>query len=996
MSIFEFRNLLDEFQKLDLQLNHLKDIKKIKNILKVIGIGFFIYQNIDSEIIKTSQRKDDILNKLFQRISESLQVIESQFTGLIQSNDYLKKETETHLIKSLNLLYKTLTFIETEKYNIQNLSNSILNLKTKIGSYNSDLERNKLQAELLALKEKIVYAKQEFEALIYADRYFSKESLKSWREKWQSIKKQTDRCIEKIDMKINFKEEVIGFLNGYKEGLREKRNKEFIIKESKKFNDFFNTIESNPLTNEQIQAILTDETNVLVVAGAGTGKTSTIVGKVGYLLEKGLASPEEILLLSFNKDVQIELEKRIKNKIKIPLKVRTYHSFGLGVIAQATGVKRKLSKLAEDKTLLANKISEFLDYRMKEQAFAKKVNDYFLYYLVPYKSQFDFESFGDYVRYMKQFDIRSLKGDRVKSFEECYIANYLYTNGIEYLYEPDYEVNTATEENRQYRPDFYLPKYKIYIEHFGINREGEPAPFISKDYIRQINWKRFTHQENKTLLIETNSYEQTEGLLLANLEAKLKKKGVEFLPIPSEQIFDNLYRLGKTSQFVDILCSFLNLFKASGKSIQQIESEVDQSDFRTNAFLKIFSGIYEDYTAYLDESDEIDFNDMLNDATGFIKESRYISRFKYILVDEFQDISHSRYEFLNALARNNHSKLFCVGDDWQSIYRFTGSDISLMVDFQKNLEFSECLFLQKTFRFNKKICDFSAKFILQNPLQIKKIITTEANDNQPAIHVLRAKTSEALENILKNVSQKSTNTQLVFIIGRYNHLQQEHLHDFPNKIGNLSIEFHTAHSSKGLEADYVILIGLNGGKYGFPCQITDDNVLNLVLAKKEPFPNAEERRLFYVAVTRAKKQVFLIDDPEFNTSSFITEILRENYNIESIGHLPESHLCPICETGELIQKESNRGIFHSCSNYPFCEYIAKQCPYCDTGFLYKGKYLYKCSNKECNFKAEICPLCNEGYLIKRNNRKGGVFFGCSRFPKCRYIKPTDPTKRYAW
>jgi DNA helicase-4 len=350
---------------------------------------------------------------------------------------------------------------------------------------------------------------------------------------------------------------------------------------------------------------------------------------------------------------------------------------------------------------------------------------------------------------------------------------------------------------------------------------------------------------------------------------------------------------------------------------------VAKDDARTRTFLKIFSAIYDDYTSYLKTEDEIDFNDMLNNAAKYIEDRKYLSHFKYVLVDEFQDISQSRYLFLKALLNQNDAKLFCVGDDWQSIYRFTGSDISLMADFKRRFKFSETLYLQETFRFNQRISNFSSQFILKNPLQIRKSIISKTTMEKPAVTVIRAKTEEALKDIIANLARKSEKPETVFVIGRYNRLEEEYLNNLPKKVGNLSVEYSTAHSSKGLEADYVIVVGLNGGKMGFPCQISDDPVLNLVLAKGDPFPNAEERRLFYVAVTRARKQVFLIDDPTFNSSSFLIEILDGTYDVESVGQLPESALCPICKTGEMVKKQNNRGTFYACSNYPYCEYIAK-------------------------------------------------------------------------
>ena len=181
-----------------------------------------------------------------------------------------------------------------------------------------------------------------------------------------------------------------------------------------------------------------------------------------------------------------------------------------------------------------------------------------------------------------------------------------------------------------------------------------------------------------------------------------------------------------------------------------------------------------------------------------------------------------------------------------------------------------------------------------------------------------------MKQIISNLSKNNEKAEKIFVVGRYNFLEQERfLANLPRRVGNLSIEYTTAHSSKGLESDYVIIVGLNGGKLGFPCQITDDPILNLVLAKQEEFPNAEERRLFYDGVTRAKKHVYLIDDPANNISSFTHEVLNGEYEVESIGQLPKTDLCPICETGELVHKQNSRGSFYACSNYPYCRYIKR-------------------------------------------------------------------------
>jgi DNA helicase-4 len=783
--------------------------------------------------------------------------------------------------------------------------------------------RTRLRENLLKAKNEILQAEKEFVSLHNSPRYFSKRDMHLWKQRWSHIAQLVEQFARKRHLGLDFQNSINTVADVYQksEQLLEKRNAEFIEKELVAFKDFFDSIESYPLTVDQRKAIIVDEHSNLVIAGAGTGKTSTIIGKAGYLIKKRLAAPEEVLLIAFNRDIMSELDERIHSRLGIRLNVRTFHSLGLDIIAQSEGVKPSVSELAGDRVKLPKKILEFIKTSMEDESFSKLINEYSLFYFSPYKNLFEFGSYGEYIEYLKRFDIRSLNGDKVKSFEECDIANFLYANGIEYVYEKPYEVKTADIRYPQYKPDFFLPRYGIYIEHFGIDREGKTAPYISPImYNEEINWKRNIHREHKTTLVETYSYERQEGKLLSNLKEKLSKKGVAFNPVPSEQLFSKLNEFGKVTSFALLLSTFLNLFKSCGKTLDELKNQIDTGDARTRMFLDIFSKVYGDYMLYLQKNDEIDFNDMINMATSYIRQSKYKSLFKYILVDEFQDISQSRYRFLKSMLDQNSAKLFCVGDDWQSIYRFTSNDLSIMLDFEGNFEFCERSFLEETFRLNDKLCDFSTKFILQNPNQIKKKITSKRKVHQPAVTVIRGKTENALTEIINEINQRTEGKESIFIIGRYNNLEPKNLYEIAEKYPKQMIKYTTAHSSKGCEADYVIIIGLKSGERGFPCQITDDPILNLVLARKDSTTNAEERRLFYVAITRARKHVYLVVDDRYGTSTFASEIQRDGYEINVVGNDGEAPSCPLCKTGKIVLRKGKYGEFHSCSNYPYCKY----------------------------------------------------------------------------
>ncbi|MGA3192257.1 MAG: UvrD-helicase domain-containing protein [Candidatus Bathyarchaeia archaeon] len=850
----------------------------------------------------------------------------------------------------------------------------------------------RLIQKLVEKHEEIVQAIASFHSLLASDGYLSKLDCSLWHEKWDYLSPLVEEGSKRktgIEYPEKLKELWSIFENGG--SLIKRKNEEYVKSELAKFKTFFDDFEANPLTERQRQAIVIEEKHNLVVAGAGTGKTSTLLGKAGYILQKKLAESDEILLIAFARKVRDELEERTLRKLGREIAIETFHSLGLDIIADVEKRKLSVSELSTDKLKLQNAILRFIKERLGDPKFLQRIVEYFAFYATPYKSMFDFKSKGEYIDYLRNQEVRSLKGDLVKSLEECNIANFLYMNGIDYSYERDYEANVASRQRRQYKPDFYLPKYGVYIEHFGVDRNGNTAPFVDREkYLEDMSWKKRTHQENGTKLIETFSWEASEEVLLDNLESHLAAFGVEFAPIPEEKMFDKLNKLGLIHPFAGLLGSFLNLFKSSQKSFQELLEQVKtQSDRERNkAFIEIFSEIYAEYQKSL--GDEIDFNDMINRAEQHVSSGSYHSKFKYILVDEFQDISYNRYKLLKALLSNNlHSRLFAVGDDWQSIYRFTGSDVSIMTDFNQHFDPSECLELDRTFRFSDRICDFSSKFILKNPSQIRKKLTSNIKSEGPAVTLLWSdNTEDSIKEALHRIKSSEKNGTRVLIIGRYNHQQPSNLDVLRRMFQGLDINYITAHSSKGKESDCAIVIGLTSQGYAFPSQIEDDPVLNLVLAKKEPVPNAEERRLFYVAVTRARKHVYLIAN-RTNPSVFAAEVANPEYDIEIDGDEAEaSTACPSCKTGLIIQRQGKMGTFYSCSNYPHCEYKPRQCPRCGTGFLHESKEssaLYVCSNSNCSFKTIKCPRCKDGYLVLRKGRYS-QFFGCSNYPDCRYTQ----------
>ena len=695
-------------------------------------------------------------------------------------------------------------------------------------------------------------------------------------------------------------------------------NKTFVPLELERYKDYFDSVEKYPLTDSQRQAIITNEDNTRVIAGAGSGKTSVIVSKAGYLLKKRLYSESEILLVAFNHSAAKEMKSRIKTLLNADIQATTFHALGHNIIATAENRKPSLAKIAESKSKFDEKIHEILIELVKDPKTTKIIITYFQSFFAPYKPKFDFENQGDYYKYIKNNNIISLNGENLKSYEEVEIANFLCLNGIDYSYEKQYPFETATVEYRQYEPDFYLPDYDIYIEHFGIRQDRSTAPFIdSKKYWAGISWKRQVHNHYQTVLIETYSYEKIDGLLTENLKRKLLNLGVNLQPIDPNLILEKLNSTKSLNPVTNLVATFLNHFKGGKYSIEEVREQARTRkllDRRLKAFLSIFELIIEYYEDFLNENRVIDFNDMINRAVDYVENKKYISPYRYILVDEFQDISKNRSELIRSLCNQdpNH-RLFCVGDDWQAIYRFAGSDISIMREFSQLFGFTETVALDETFRFNNSIENVASRFILENPSQIKRDIEAQNIVLEPRVFLHRPerKTEDILLDVLEEIDRRNESEySSVLCLGRYNFLRDGQSWSIADsKYPNWSIEFKTVHSAKGLEADYVIVFGMRSGKYGFPSEISDDPIIDAVLSEPESFAHAEERRLFYVALTRARHAVHLIID--YNSpSSFVTEIREYEGLVLSLAAAGDNPVyCPKCDSGQLIQRTSQYGNF---------------------------------------------------------------------------------------
>lgn len=701
-------------------------------------------------------------------------------------------------------------------------------------------------------------------------------------------------------------------------------------------------VEGRTLDRQQISCIIKEAHNHLVTAGAGTGKTTTVVGRIKFLLKSGKCSPQDILVLSFTHASAKEMCDRIQKETNESVAASTFHKLGMSIIKKVNGITPKISELN-----LQRFIKEQLKLNMQNSSYLNMLSRYLLYNRIVSRSEFEFETQSEYDEYLRLNPPITVNKEKVKSYGEMDIANFLKQNGVSYVYERSYSVDTRTSEYGQYYPDFYLPDYDIYIEYFGINREGQVPPYFmgkngmsaSQTYKASMEWKRETHRANGTTMIECYAYEKLDGSLLDSLKEKLEKHSVTFSPQSPEELWTKIAEEDSSALdgIAELFETLISLIKSNNYTIDDVHRlNTGNSNVHANKIiLQLLEPIFNEYCQYLSNNNAIDFNDMINTAAQYIRDGRFVNPYKYVIVDEYQDISRARFSLLDAMRKSNDFDLFCVGDDWQSIYRFAGSDIGYILNFERYWGRTEVSRIETTYRFTQKLIEISGRFIMKNPAQIKKSLKGRADSVSFPLGEISGYTEKyAVKFMIKRLEDLPKGSS-VFFIGRYtfdSKLLDENTElncSYNNTTGiidvrydkraDLKMSFITAHKSKGLQADYVFIINNKKSRMGFPSKIQDAAILNLLLDNSETYPYAEERRLFYVALTRAKKKAFIVT-VKGQESDFVTE-LKTRYK-EQLEN--EQFECPLCG-GRLVRKKGPYSEFFGCTNYRTtgCKYKRK-------------------------------------------------------------------------
>ena len=744
--------------------------------------------------------------------------------------------------------------------------------------------------------------------------------------------------------------------------LRDRHNAEFVKRELEINKGFFDTVLEYPLDPQQRESIVELEDNCLVISSAGSGKTSTSIAKVKYLIEKRHIPKEDILVLSYNRKTAAQLRERLG----IPgLTCETFHKFAETIIAKNTG---EWPDICDAKLLTQC----FYALCQKSSDYKKDLTEYFskIASLTKYDHDYDDgkQRNDDRARYGILAPYGDMNGNAVftKSEEEKKICTWLTEHGIHFLYEMPYPKNTANEQHRRYKPDFTLffnlngQQYYIFLEHFGIDKNGNVPKWFgdgtkesyrkeNKKYNDGIIWKRQLHQQENTILIETRSAMFHDGTIWRNLESQLRSVGVPIIELTEEEKYSLLFQRNTNLEdnVMNLFSSFINLMKSNGKSFDSIMRAIENSNNdpafneRCNFLMfKVIKPLYEEYESTLKNNGQMDFTDAILRATELCNSRQWSHSYSHILVDEFQDISVDRFNFLKSLRTETPmTKMYCVGDDWQSIYRFAGSDLNLFTNYEKYFGFAERCKIETTYRFGNPLAAKSSKFILANPSQVFKEIKPYSSNvftELTFISFSRIGRDDYLSKISETLNAIPSN-ESVLLLGRYNN----EVNVFPrNCIERLSatskkvkvtyhgrtIEFMSVHAAKGLEADNVILLNCSQDGGGFPSRISDDPILGYVLSQIDTYDYSEERRLFYVAITRAKKHTYVMYREDM-PSIFVKEILEQDNDLSKL------RLCPQCKRGSLkIVKEgtTTKGDRYRCLS---CNNSIARCLYFTTEFI---------------------------------------------------------------
>ncbi|HLC95964.1 MAG TPA: UvrD-helicase domain-containing protein [Candidatus Nanoarchaeia archaeon] len=676
------------------------------------------------------------------------------------------------------------------------------------------------------------------------------------------------------------------------------------------------------LDDGQKKAVVSDNKRTLVLAGAGAGKTRVLLHRIIHLIRNKEVNAGNILSITFTVDATQEMRdrlttyfepkyanlktkkvseedlKQVQKEIKErnpelrAIWISTIHSLCYTILRtdgakvfnthfKVIGDEEKQTEKYKSKITQQKVIKYLIDGEAKnDPEFIEQVKSFILDYLVDYE-----KIAPDRISYKKSKYI-TLRGEEVKSKSERDIANFLFQHDIKYMYEPLADWVDKDDSKKSYHPDFYLPEYRIYIEHWYVSSPDDKVTdksFDKERYLKERDWKLDQYKKHKKCLIE--SFESLMQGKLSDYYNYLYKEiyretnGAIKLRPSTEFIGSFKHLKSGLDLFITSVMKIINLAKSNRVSTPTIKENIkDEKHEEVSRFYNLLIPLYDSYEDYLEKKSLIDYNDMIHLVIKLFKSepnvlTKYQKRFQHILVDEYQDVSAAQVELIKLLLTEENN-LFAVGDDWQSIYGFRGSEVEFIVNFEKEFKGSEKILLPYNYRSANDIVEASNIVIKKNPNQVDKDIKAFNSSNSEKIFQFNALNEIDGANFILQKTKKLYSDGYKFKDVLFLYRRTRHWVPYGNffKKREFIINKKTIHSSKGLEAKVVFLVGLSCGS--FPYVWEDSRIIQVIkkcdLTKKEE----EERRVFYVGMTRAKEKLFLISERN-NESEFCTDIPDE-------------------------------------------------------------------------------------------------------------------------
>ncbi len=907
----EFLTEVKKLEEIISEIEKQKSFRIFGYLLIPVILGFFVLKKINENIFILTKKKDELTQKVRNEIEASNYQLKNNLKHLNDADTFLIYSVRADLLGKLEDFRNILHCLKSKNENFEKSFNDIIETsiseviasKITIDNFNKELiERRKKEYEFL-----LKHLNDADTFLIYSVRADLLGKLEDFRNILHCLKSKNENFEKSFNDLI---ETSINEVMSYKITI-ENFNKELIERRKKEYEFLFNK-STVGLNDEQKTAIITDDKHNLVVAGAGSGKTEVLITRIAYLVlrKQETIAPNRILALAFNNKAVDEIKDRLSERFGIDVKIKTFHSFGLEVLTNAS-LKPKL-KLNGDEF-----IAELYKKAENEPSFQKKLLDYMLHFGDEgvIKQQSDFKTKNEWLHHMQNLTYTTLDGKKVKSEGERTIFNFLFTHKINEKYinfryeHPAEWMNYKNEKDeiKTPKPDFFLPEYNIYIEHWAIDERGNVPEWFDQDYRKGMKAKieRFK-QQKKYSLIETtygefksnNFISHFKNKLIKEIRRKYPDQDFVFTKMGYSEIVERVWKNCKESMERNPkdIANFITKAKTNGLTPEKIVERLEKEKWtpKQKVFAELALVIYREYEKELKRTDKIDFSDMINHAIDELKtnKSLYENSFDHILIDEYQDISQQRYLLIKALmTKNPNCKLFCVGDDWQSIMGFAGSNLEFFVKFQDYFDHPARTYLSINYRSIKSIVDAGAELINYNGDGQLEKQTIADNNHEKKIRVFsyshkntstyRQQIAEHCVNMVKEYQMKGYSPQDIMILYRARYKINIEMLNLIINANNVNIKedskspryspLMTVHKSKGLQAKVVFLLCVDKGVNGFPNEIEDPSIFEPAMDRKLNNKEEEERRLFYVAITRSKEDVIIYTQKD-NESMFLKEI----------------------------------------------------------------------------------------------------------------------------